>query len=215
MSSRKRVSLPARFITCADCLLLLCCCRIVPAQDASAPLAATTAASAVKRVEGFDAPSGIHYLRLSLAAASANTAEPDPPRLTMECREKNGKHDLLWYLSFGGIPEQAFDPPFHPTDTDLFPPHLPRQKLTMFFEGYMKSKPYVRIWVMELSGELRYCNPGMDCPNMEGPQQLLSFLNALPGLRIRGANASGKQLELFFATRPLLDAIKASPVCGP
>jgi hypothetical protein len=194
------------------CLLLLCV-RIIFAQNTPAAQQAS-AASVVKRVEGVDPGSGIHYLRLSITVPPATGAAQDPPRLTMECRDKNGKHDLLWYLSFGGIPEQNFDPPFRPTQTDLFPPRLPRQKLTMFFEGYMRSKPYARTWLIQPSGELRYCNPGMDCPNMEGPQYFLAFLNALPGLRIRGANPlSSTQQELFFQTRPLLDAMKASPVC--
>jgi hypothetical protein len=213
MSPQGRVFLPPQFAARVACLLLFCC-RIALAQDASPPQPAP-GASPVKRVDGVDPGSGIHYLRLSITGAPAIGAAQDPPRLTMECRDKNGKHDLLWYLSFGGISEQGFEPPFHPTDTDPFPPHLPRQKLTMIFEGYMQSKPYVRIWLVEPSGELRYCNPGVDCPNMEGPPYFLTFLNALPGLRIRGANRSGgNQQEIFFQTRPLLDAIKASSACA-
>jgi hypothetical protein len=213
ISPLRRACLPPRFASCIACLLLLSC-GIVAAQEASAPQPAP-AVSQVKRVEGVDATSGIHYLRLSVTASPASGAAQDPPRLTMECRDKNGKHELLWYLSFGGISEQGFEPPFHATDTELFPPHLPRQKLTMFFEGYMQSKPFVRTWLVEFSGELRYCNPGIDCPNMEGPQYFLTFLNALPGLRIRGANpSSGSQQELVFQTRPLLDNLKASPACA-
>jgi hypothetical protein len=214
MSRRTRAVLPAKLAARVACLLLLCCRGLSP-QDASVKLP-SPAPSAVKQVEGVDSGSGIHYLRLSITSLSTNEAAHDPPRLTMECRDKNGKHDLLWFLSFGGIPEQSFEAPFHATDTDLFPPRLPRQKLTMFFEGYMQSKPYVRVWLAEPSGELRYCNPGMDCPNMEGPRQLLTFLNALPGLRIRGIDPSAANIqhEVFFPTRPLLDAIKASPVCA-
>jgi hypothetical protein len=167
------------------------------------------------RDEGTDPGSGIHYLRLSVTSAPLSDGSPEPPRLTMECREKNGKHDLLWYLSFGGVPEQSFEPPFHATDTQLFPPPLPREKLTMDFEGYMKSKPFTRIWVEEPSGELRYCNSGMECPNMDSPLQFIAFLNALPGLHIQSATHDGSRpQEVLFATRPLLEAMKASPVCS-
>ena len=212
MSPGATVSLPPSAVLVA-CLVLLSGC-IAPGQDAKIAQP-TAAAPAVKRVEGVDAASGIHYLRLSVTLPPAGSAAQDPPRLTMECRDNKGKHDLLWYLSFGAIAEQSFEPPFHPTDTIVFPPRLPRQKLTMFFEGYMQSKPYVRTWLVEPSGELRYCNPAVDCPNMESPRQLLAFLNALPGLRIRGVNPwSNSQQEVFFPTRPLLDEIKASPVCA-
>jgi hypothetical protein len=194
------------------CFLLISW-SIASAQDAT--IVAPASDASVKRVEGVDAGSGVHYLRLSITLPPAAGAAQEPARLTMECRDKSGKHELLWYLSFGGIPEQAFEPPFRRTNTDLFPSRLPRQKLTMFFEGYMQSKPFVRTWFVEPSGELRYCNPGTDCPNMEGPIQFLTYLNSLPGLRIRGINPSGgSQQEVLFPTRPMLDAIKASPVCG-
>jgi hypothetical protein len=204
---------PLYFAPCVFLLLLLCC-RIAPAQAAS-PAQPAPDASAIKRVKGVDAGSGIQYLRLSITLPPATGAAQYPPRLTMECRANKGKHDLLWYVSFGGVPEQSFEPPFHPTDAQPFPPLLPRRKLTMFFEGYMQSKPFARTWLLEPSGELRYCNPGLDCPNMEGPLHFLAFLNSLPGLRIRGANPlSNNQQDVVFQTRPLLDALKTSPACA-
>jgi hypothetical protein len=207
------MNLPAQALAAYSLGLLLLSCVTLAAQKATAALPPDI--PVLKQVDGVDASSGIHYLRLSLALPPTAGAATPPARLTMECRVNNGKHDLLWYLSFGGVPEQTFEPPFHRTDTDLFPPQLPRQKLTMFFEGYMKSKPFARTWLIEPSGELRYCNPGADCPNMDGPLYFLTYLNALPGLRIRGASSLGNsQQELFFQTRPLLDAIKTNPVCA-
>ena len=112
-------------------------------------------ASAVKQIEGTDSGSGVHYLRFSIIALQADGAAVEPARLTIECRDKYGKHDLLWYVSFGGGPEQSFEPPSHSTNKQLFPPPLPPKKLAIVFEGCMKSKPFARTWVVEPSGELR------------------------------------------------------------
>jgi len=50
---------------------------------------------------------------------------------------------------------------------------------------------------------------------MESPLQFIPFLNALPELRVPGVNpARNSPQEVIFATRPLLEAMKTSPVCG-
>ncbi|MGA7339105.1 MAG: hypothetical protein WBE72_09230 [Terracidiphilus sp.] len=192
---------------------------LLPALLVPAALAAQSAPGAANllRLEGTDAGSGIHYLRLSLAAqSSGQTAQDLPPRFTVECRDDKGKYDLRWFVSFGSIPVQSFDPPFHPTQTDLFPPQYPHFKLKMFFEGYMRSKPFTRAWVWLPSGEFLFCNSGVGCPNMESARDFVPFLNALPGLRILPLNAPAPHpAEVFFQTQPLLDALKKSPICEP
>ncbi len=195
--------------------ILLLCCAAIHAQDAiPRPVAG---APNLLRAEGFDSGSGIHYLRLMLSSPlPSNDARQPPPRFTVECRDKNGKHDLLWFVSFGGVADPGFEPPFHPTQTDLFPPHYPNAKLKMGFEGYTKWKPVIKAWVQLPSGEFRFCNSGIDCPNMETARYYMQFLNALPGLRISYANpARGAPAEAFFQTRPLLDEINKNPVCAP
>lgn len=168
--------------------------------------------SAVKSIEATDQESGIHYLRLSVTAKADDDAEP--PRLTMECRQdKRGKKDLFWYVSFGHVPEQGFEPPFRSNQGNPFPPRLPREKIILEFDGYMKSKPFPRVWELKPWGELWYCNPGMDCPNLDGPRQMLVYLRALPTLRLHGSVA-GQPKQAVFATKPLLDAMHQSPICG-
>ena len=165
--------------------------------------------------EGTDTTSGVHYLRLSITAPIEPGKTEEPPRFTFECREIRGKHDLLWFVSFGGVGIQNFEPPFRPTPTQQFPPALPHARLKMIFEGYTKTKPYMRVWTALPSGEYRYCNAGMDCTNMESARQFIPYLDALPGLRISTTGGVGsKPPEVFFALRPLLEAARKSPVCG-
>ncbi|MGB6828497.1 MAG: hypothetical protein WBE41_10680, partial [Terracidiphilus sp.] len=143
-------------------------CAASPAQMPVGPAASsdvpTSSAPALSRVEGTDAGSGTHYVRLSVLAASSGTTPDLPPRFTLECRDVKGKHDLIWFLSFGGVPVHSFEPPFRPSQNDLFPPVYPKVKLKMDFEGYMRSKPYTKAWDLLPSGELRFCNSGINCP---------------------------------------------------
>jgi hypothetical protein len=203
---------------CAAVLLLLCSAIALaqetpPAQSAPAPQPVPGAPNLL-RSEGVDAGSGIHYHRLSLSPASSSAQLP--PRFTLECRDKGGKHDLLWFASFGGVPDPGFEPPFHRTDDQLFPPRYPNVKLEMTFEGYMKSKPFTRAWISLPSGEFLLCNSGMSCPNMDNAKFFMSFLTVLPGLRIggEGLKDGGNPTEVFFQTQPLLDEMKKSPVCA-
>jgi hypothetical protein len=183
------------------------------AQDKPLPQADARVPNLV-RAEG--SGSGIHYIRLSLSLPSA--AHPDtasPPRFTVECRDHDGKNDMLWFVSFGGAEDTGYLPPFHPVPGDLFPPRYSSIKLTMSFEGYMKTKPVTRDWSLLPSGELRYRNPGIDSPNMEPPRSYLASLNSLPGLRIGYAkHENGAPAEVLFPTRPLLDELKKTPACG-
>ena len=168
------------------------------------------------RLEGVDADSGIHYVRLLFSLPPIAGSTKSPGRFTMECTENKGKRDLVWFVSFGGIDDIQFTPPFRPTQTELFPPDRPSISLKMTFEGYMKWKPYTRVWEVLPSGELRYRNPGMQGPNMETPRYFLPYLNSLPGLRIVLAKyAPGNPPELFFQTQPLLDEMKKIPLCAP
>lgn len=199
---------------------VLLVCAVCPAQNPPAPAAPDSvppsSAPALSRVEGTDAGSGTHYVRLSVSAASSGTALDLAPRFTLECRDVKGKHDLIWFLSFGGVPVQAFEPPFKPSENDQFPPVYPKVKLKMNFEGYMRSKPYTKAWEQLPSGELRFCNSGINCPNMETARFYMAFLNALPTLRVSYAKASeDKSPEQVFQLRSLVDEASKTPVCAP
>lgn len=166
------------------------------------------------RLEGTDATTGTHYVRLMLSLPPAPGDTKAPPRFTVECTDDGGKHDLYWVVSFGGVTSTAFTPPFHRTRLRPNAPKPPTVKLTMTFEGYMKWKPLTRAWALLPSGELRYENPGMHSPNMESLRLYSTYLNSLPGLRIRYAQINaGSPPEVFFQTRPLLDEVAKTPLC--
>ena len=185
------------------------------AQEAAEPQPVAGAQNLL-RLEGTDARSGIHYVRLFLSLPKTDAETKASPRFTVECTEVRGKHQMSWFMNFGGVDGFAFEPPFHPTQTDLFPPRYPSANLKMVFEGYTKSKPFVRAWAELPSGELRYRNPGLDSPNMESPQHWMQFLIALPGLRIGYAKPiNGSPTELLFPTQPLLEELRKTPICAP
>jgi hypothetical protein len=206
-----RVLVAAIFLVCAASPA-----QTAPPATAFAASAPTSLAPAFSRVESTDADTGIHYVRLSVSSA-ASVAEPGlAPRFTLECRDVKGKHDLFWYLSFGGVPVQPFMPPFKPSPSDPFPPNYPRVKLEMEFDGYMHTKPSARTWEELPSGELRFCNASMNCPNMETARNYMSFLNALPTLRISYSKSSdGRSPEQVFQLRSLVDEANKTPLCAP
>jgi hypothetical protein len=187
--------------------------QVLPLQPASAP-------PTLQRMEGTVPETGVRYVRLLLSLPVTAETTP-PPRFTAECIEDRGKLDLVWFVSFGGIEDSGFHPPFRASQADLFPPRYPSVNLKMTFEGYIKSKPFTRTWSVLPSGELRYRNPGLDSPNMDSPRYFLTFLNSLPGLRIgyvkpgKGRSASPIQGEILFPTQPLLDELKKTPLCNP
>lgn len=181
-------------------------CSPASAQDGPAlvPVAVTPN---LLRAEGTDAESGIHYVRLSLLTGKGTKA----PRVTMECRELNGKRDILWFVNFGGADDTGFLRPFHKTPTHRTAPRYPTVKLTTSFEGW---RPMTRAWALLPSGELLYRNPGMKSPNMESPRWYLAYLNTLPGLEIGYASPEKSDpAEVDFETRPLLDEISKTPTC--
>jgi hypothetical protein len=189
----------------------------VCAQEAPQPIPVAGAAN-LMRLAGVDPGSGVQYVRLLLSLQQDTASDGAPPRFTVECSVNRGKRDLAWFVTFGGVDSYAFEPPFHATQTDLFPPRYPSVNLKMIFEGYTKSKPFVRSWSLLPSGELRYRNPGLDSPNMESARFFMQFLTALPGLRLRyakPAKGEGRERELLFQTEPLLEEIKRSPECNP
>jgi hypothetical protein len=185
------------------------------AQDKPTPQLVPDASNLL-RVEGVDAGSGTHYVRLMLSLPAAVGSINAPPRFTMECTESKGKRELSWFLSFGGVEDTQFTPPFRPSDENPFPPPRPSVRLKMIFEGYTKWRPFVRVWEVLPSGALRYRNPGMQSPNMDTPRSFLQYLNPLPGLRIGYARPSaGDPHELFFETRPLLNEVQKTSICQP
>jgi hypothetical protein len=217
-------------------ILILCLLAAVPvlAQDAPAPQPVAGVPN-LFRLEGTDPEAG-HYVRLLLletrstetkgtetkGAETRGTETSDtppteaPPRLTLECVEKNGKHDLRLYVSFGGIKDMSFTPPFH------LKPGVPYRltptnvKLKMRFVGYINWKPYVESWRLMDNGEFQYRNSGWHSPNMESIPFILTMLNSLPGLRIvHATHVANDPGEVFFQTQPLLDEIRKAPMCNP
>jgi len=185
------------------------------AQERAAPQPVPGAPNLL-RLEGVDADSGIHYIRLLLSLPAASGSSLAPPRFTIECTENKGRRDMSWFLSFGGVDDTQFTPPFRPTQASPFPPPHPNASLKMTFEGYTRWKPFVRVWEVLPSGELRYRNPGMQSPNMDTPRSFLQYLKPLPGLRIGYAKAApGSPPEVLFQTRPLLDEMQKTPLCQP
>jgi hypothetical protein len=204
-----RCALPAIL----GCLLV---CRGAHAQDDGPKPVQLTPNLA--RFESVDQASGIHYVRLLLSLPKAADAADGsaPPRFSVECRDIKGTHDLQWFLSFGGVDSFEFVPPFHSTPQILYPPRFPQVKLRMVFEGYIKSKPFVRSWSALHNGEFRYSDPGGYSSNMESARWFMGFLNSLPGLRIGYQKPEkGDPPELFFLTQPLLDEVKKTPICAP
>ncbi len=172
----------------------------------------------LSRFEAVDQASGIHYVRLLLSLPKAVDAAENsaPPRFSVECRDIKGTHELQWFLSFGGVDSFEFVAPFHSTPQTLYPPQFSQVKLRMVFEGYMKSKPFVRNWSALRNGEFRYSDPGAYSANMEPPRWFMGFLNSLPGLRIGYQKPDkGDPPELFFSTQPLLEEMKKTPICAP
>ncbi|HEY1902643.1 MAG TPA: hypothetical protein VGG56_09450 [Terracidiphilus sp.] len=203
----------SRWADCALFALLLSSATLI-AQNAQAPQPAT-AAPTLERLEGTDPATGVHYVRLLLSLPAGANASLSP-RFTVECVADKNQRDLLWYISFGGVADPGFTPPFRSSQNNLFPPQYPSVNLKMAFEGYIKSKPFTRSWAVLPSGVLRYRNPGADSPNMDSTRSFLAYLNSLPGLRIVHAKASKADPgEVFFPTQPLLDELKRTPVCAP
>jgi hypothetical protein len=172
----------------------------------------------LSRFEAVDPASGIHYIRLLLSVPKVADAPEGqaPPRFSIECRDIKGVHQMQWFLSFGGVDSFEFVAPFHSTPQTLYPPQFPQVKLRMVFEGYMKSKPFIRNWSALRNGEFRYSDPGLYSANMEPTRWFLPFLNSLPGLRIGYPKPEkGDPPELFFPTQPLLDELRKTPLCAP
>ena len=171
----------------------------------------------LQRQEATDSVSGIHYVRLLLSLrTNGDAVQTAQPRFTVQCQDLKGKHEMLWFLSFGGVEDPGFEPPFRPTRTDQFPPQYPNFNLKMTFEGYIKSKPFTRSWSLLPSGELRYRNSGVDSPNMEPARGFLRFLSSLPGLRVvRPKPLKGDPVEIFFPTQLLLDELNKTSICSP
>lgn len=196
----------------AQCALIFWC-GIGMSQEAPAPQAVAGAPNLL-RLEGTDAGTGVHYVRLMLSLSAAADDAKAPPRFTVECMEREGRREMSWLVSFGGVSDTAFTPPFRPAPQMPRPRPMPTVNLTMTFEGYMKWRPMTRAWTVLPSGELRYKNPGMKSPNMEAPRVLLTYLNSLPGLRIGYARPlPGGPQEVVFQTRPLLNEMAKTPLC--
>lgn len=205
------------FLSCGVSRFVLAAGLLLPAtgfaQGTQAP-AAVSVAPNLLRVEGRDAGTGVHYVRLILSQPETPGDAKAPPRFTVECTDDGGKHEMNWLVSFGGIGPTAFIPPFRPTKEVRFPDPMPSVLLKMDFEGYMKWKPVTRAWSLLPTGELRYRNPGIESPNLDSLRSFLPYLRVLPGLRIGYAHAAPDgPRELLFATRPLLDEMAKTPLC--
>jgi hypothetical protein len=182
----------------------------------AAPAAAPSDPNAPVRLEGTDPGSGIHWVRIAVNATSPAAAPAQAGHFILECRETRGKREVDWYVSFGFIPVQSFDPPFKATKDNPFPPSNPIVKLKMSFEGYMKTKPFTRAWEGLPSGEYRYCNSSMGCSNLDQARFYMSYVNALPTLRISFAKKSdGDAPEQVFNLDGLVHEANKTPICAP
>jgi len=202
-------------VTAFVSLLFLVISATVFAQNIPAP----QVAPAIPKFERFDVTdpeTGVHSVRLLLTLpVTGNVAQTEGPRFTIECLDNKGKHDMIWSVSFGGVPNPGYVPKFRATQYNLYPPTYPEAKLRLIFEGYIKSKPFVQSWSELPSGELRYRNPGMGSPNMDSARWYLGFLNSLPGLRIGYAKKGPADPgELFFPTQALLTELNKTPACS-
>lgn len=172
------------------------------------------------RLQGTDATSGIHYLKLILLLkpldAHANAAPEALPRFTVECWEQSSKRSLHWLVRFDGSPSFDFQPPSTSTASDPNPKPNPSTDLKMRFEGYMRSPEFKRQWEKLPTGELRYRNPGLYSSNLDDPRFFLRWLTSLPNLRVGFLKpAPGHPKELVFPTQPLLDIVKKADLCQP
>ena len=184
------------------------------AQDVPVPQPVAGAPN-LFRLEGIDPEEG-HYLRLLLLQAGDTTSAEAPPRLTFECVENNGKRDLRLYVSFGGIKDMGFTPPFHPKPGVPYNPTQTNVKLDMQFEDYPTMKPYVESWRLMPNGELRYRDWGWHSPNLESIRFWLRMLDSHPGLSIvHEKPGPGDPGGVVFQTRPLLDELKKTAMCNP
>jgi hypothetical protein len=198
-------------------LLMLGLCAWVIARLG---VAQQPAAPVVTRTGGVDAPSGIAWVHLAIegrlvATGSAQGSTPElPPMLTAQCtqtRDGNQRFELL--ADAGGVKDKAYYPPWRPRDqNDHFPPRLDKVKVTMEFLGYTHVKPVKREWVelLEPAGELKYSTPSFGSANMEEITFYLRYLLALPTLRLSAQGLPAVE----FVTTPLLNAIRAEPMCS-
>jgi hypothetical protein len=175
----------------------------------------TSAAAIFQRTEGTDPTYGIHWVRLMLSLPRVGDQER-APRFTVECQDLNGRHDLLWFVSFGGFDDPGFVAPWEAGKNKLWAVQYPPIDLKMTFEGYSKPKSFTRSWAVQPGGDFRYRNAGTDSPNMDSPRFFAAFLYALPGVRIVHAKrVAGDPGELFFPARPIVDEMLKTPICQP
>jgi hypothetical protein len=177
----------------------------------------TTLSPGLTRLAGTEESSHIEYVRLFLEgtllspATAASTPAPVPV-LTAQCtRRPSVKLVFELFANFGGVDDLAFYPPWKPTsNTDVFPPHTDRFKITMEFLGYTHVKPVKREWeaVLQPAGQYRYNPPSSASSNLEDATYYLRFLLALPTLHLTLADKSAE-----FHTTPLLDQIRKEPLC--
>src|ERR1039457_326247 len=132
------------------------------------------------RIEATDLESGIHYVRLLLSLrTNEDAAQTAQPRFTVECQNIKGKREMLWFVSFGGVEDPGFVPPFRAMQANPYPPHYPGVNLKMTFEGYIKSNPFTRSWSLLPSGQFPYRNGGGAPLHNETSRGLLRFLLSL------------------------------------
>jgi hypothetical protein len=182
-------------------------------------LAAAGAVNAQMGVaSGTDAGSGISWVFISLNGKVVGDETAGVPRLTAQCT-KEGKGKLRFELlaDVGDVPEVRFVPPFKATDTELFPPTVPKTTVTMEFLGYMKVKPVKRQWtgIDQLPGEWKYATPGGNSSNMEEIMFYLQYLRALPTLRLTLPTVGGlrRPAVVEFETAAWQAKVKAEPLC--
>ncbi len=165
------------------------------------------------RVTGLEPASGITYVLLSVDGTVMGVPQVSvPPRLTAQCtRLASGRLRFELLADFGNVPSISYLPPWRASPGDLYPPRLEKLDVTMEFLGYTRVKPLKRKWefLPQISGEMRYSNPGTSSANMEEASFYLRYLRSLPTLALSLPN--GTRAE--FVTGGWQRSIAAEPVC--
>jgi hypothetical protein len=175
----------------------------------------TSASGLFQRTEGTDSTYGIHWVRMAVSLPRVGDQER-APRFTVECQDLNGRHDMIWFVSFGGFDDPGFLAPWEAGRNKLWAVQYPPVDLKMTFEGYSKPKTFTRSWAVQPGGDFRYRNAGTDSPNMDSVRFFVAFLNALPGVRIVHAKRMpGDPGELFFPASPIVQEMNKTPICSP
>lgn len=171
------------------------------------PQAQPAAAGNLVLTQGTDAPSGIAWARIAVAASTVEPAWTDGmiPALIVECSQSHQRRSLDLFLDFGSADAKFHPPP--PPDPHALP--NPSETLTFLFEGF---RPFRRSWELMPSGELRYRNPGFGTSNLESARFFLQYMYTVKQTRVLFRNGSS-QVTATFPTFDFVEQVRKTPLC--